>query len=192
MIHLTHQLEGVSKVRSVHHRLEERFVLLFREKWLDIRFGDGPRSMSNWTYHTALAIADAAKELGLNCTFETRGRLDAVIDTFSDELGVLFYAEWESRHRTVFGEGKELDKLWDGASSDPISHGFLFTYCPIEDYYSFTKDVVINWQQKKPISNRFPSLFLTTVVTKGLSKNNFPKFYGVLERNLSTLFLDRP
>ena len=112
---LAHLLNGKSRVVSVQHRLSETFTRLFRDNFLDLPIVstlNTEPNRSNWTQHTYYAMRTTAKALYLSCIFETMGRLDAVIETVFDYPGVVLVAEWESDAFTVFGQGKELEKLW--------------------------------------------------------------------------------
>jgi hypothetical protein len=108
-------LAGVSSVSGIQHRISELFVSLFLENFVDIP----PRleeslNWSNWTHHTYFAVRTTAKILGLVCTFETMGRLDAVVRSLDEYPGVILVAEWETVSSSIFGEHRELEKLWQG------------------------------------------------------------------------------
>lgn len=164
-------LSGISTVVGVQHRLSERFVQLFRENFFDLPFSSStPINTSNWTHHTYFAIRTTAKALFLDCTFETMGRLDAVIETTSEYPGVILLAEWESKAFSVFGANNELDKLWTGVNQYEHADAFLFTYCSLDNLFDFTKKVVEFWQSKNSTRQNPRSLFLTIVVTRRIGR----------------------
>lgn len=164
---LQESLNGISKVRGIQHRLSESFVLHFLSHFVDTPLtSSNSLSKSNWTHHVYFAIRSAAKALYLGCTFETMGRLDAVIDTMSDYPGVILIAEWESNPLSIFGENNELEKLWNGTHQHHNADAFLLTYCSIEGLEEFTKRVVEFWQPRKSVRENFPSLFLLTIAYK--------------------------
>lgn len=158
-------LKGVTTVKPARHRLAELFVLLFREKFLYAPYhlwqGAGK---SNWTYHTAFSIQETARTLGLNCIFETLGRLDALVETMNEKPRIVLLAEWESNHRSVFGKDKELEKLWKGLQRKRQAHALLLTHCPLDKYDDFTKNVVEYWQKKAAKRKYFPILFLLVAI----------------------------
>ena len=159
-------LKEVTLVKQAEYRLAEVFTLAFRENFMNrpYHLWQKAASRSNWTYHTAFAIREAAQTLGLSCTFETMGKLDALIETAEKKPKTVLLAEWESDYQSVFGKGKELDKLWRGLSRKRYASALLFTYCPLDKYYSFIKDVVVYWQKRAARSKYPPSLFLPVVV----------------------------
>jgi hypothetical protein len=183
-------LNGVSKVVGVQHRLSESFVLHFLGHFADTPLSpDDNLSKSNWTHHVYFAIRSAAKALYLGCTFETMGRLDAVIDTLDDYPGIILVAEWESDSSSIFGKDNELDKLWNGTHRNQNADGFLLTYCNIEKLHEFTKQVVEYWQDKKSERENPPSLFLIVIAYK--QEKRAQKFLLIrsLEITSSTIFL---
>ena len=121
-------------------------------------------NQSNWTYHTAFSIKKAADTLGLDCIFETMGRLDAVIQIPSENPQPILFAEWEAKYKSVFGKGKELEKLWQGAAQNQGANALLITYCPLDEYGSFLHDVAAYWQNKDKRRKRRPTLFLVTIL----------------------------
>lgn len=166
---LEQSLIGISSVSGIQHRLSETFTLLFRDIFADFpltSFSGGVPNRSNWTHHTYYTIRTTAKSMFLSCTFETMGRLDAVIETYSEYPGIILVAEWETNAFSVFGSGKELEKLWASAEGHKHADAFLFTYCPFNKLSDFTRQVVVFWQSKLSARERHPSLFLNTVVTR--------------------------
>jgi hypothetical protein len=143
------------------------FVLRFLECFADVPLSQQENlSKSNWTQHVYYAIRSAAKAMALGCTFETMGRLDAVIDTLGDYPGVILVAEWESDSGSVFGANNELDKLWKAANQHCDADSLLFTYADIEQLQDFTKQAVAFWQSQSSGRESRPSLFLITIVTQ--------------------------
>lgn len=162
---LAASLQGLSPVISIRHRLSERFTLGFRENFSELPLSTTrPRNRSNWTQHTSFAIMAAAKSLFLCCTFEVMGRLDAVIETTSENPDVILLAEWESNPHSVFGVNNELEKLWVGTNQHKVADAFLFTYCAHDNLMDFVKKVVEFWQGNKTTRAIGPTLFLTAVV----------------------------
>jgi hypothetical protein len=162
-------LRGKSRVVGVEHRLSETFTRLFRDNFLDVPLVsdlNASPNRSNWTHHTYYAIRTTAKAMYLSCTFETMGRLDAVVETLFDYPGVILVAEWESNAFTVFGPGKELEKLWFAVNTHKHADAFLFTYCPINKLSEFITRTVEFWQSMASSRETFPRLFLTVIVTR--------------------------
>jgi hypothetical protein len=187
---LQKSLEGVCKVIGIQHRLSESFVLHFLCHFVDAPLTSNDNlSKSNWTHHVYFAIRSAAKALYLGCTFETMGRLDAVIDTLDDYPGTILVAEWESDSSSVFGKDNELDKLWNGAHQHQNADSFLLTYCNIEKLQDFTKQVVEYWQNKKSGRENTPSLFLIIVTYKQEKRVQKFLFVRSLEITSSTVCL---
>ena len=181
---------GLSQVVGVQHRIAETFVMLFLQN-----FGDFPLTTSeslnksNWTHHVYFAIRSTAKTLYLGCTFETMGRLDAVIETLDEYPGVILIAEWESESSSIFGNHKELEKLWTGANQHPHADAFLLTYCSEENLLDFTKQVVEYWQSQSTDRENYPSLFLVVITYKREKRNHKFMFIRTQEITKSTLFL---
>jgi hypothetical protein len=148
------KLAGTAVVKPARHSLAQLFTLVFRERFVarapagQLRNGEYVATRSNWSYHTAISVHSAAWTLNLSCRFEAMGRLDAVIETPEEKPQVVLLAEWEWDHKDVFGKGKELDKLVRGLRALRGAHGFLFTYCPVEEYLGFIQAVVDYWQSK--------------------------------------------
>jgi hypothetical protein len=162
---LAKSLEDVTLVKPAQHRLAEVFTLILRENFMNMpyRLWQGANK-SNWTYHTAFVIRETAQTLGLDCVFETMGRLDALIQTPGEKPRVVLLAEWESDYRSVFGKDKELDKLWKGLSRKRYASALLLTYCPLDKYYSFVKEVVEYWQKRAVKRKYYSTLFLLVAV----------------------------
>jgi hypothetical protein len=194
---LTHNLErlerclaGVSLVAGVQHRTSELFVSLFLESFADIPpSSEQVLNWSNWTHHTYFAVRTAAKLLGLICTFETMGRLDAVIQSLDEYPGVILIAEWETDSSSIFGEHHELDKLWTGADAHAHADAFLFTYCPADKLYDVTKKAVQFWQGRDTERQIPPSLFMTTVAYRKVKRTNEFVFIRTMEVKRSTVLL---
>lgn len=182
--HLKQLLSGKSAVVGVRHRLSEAFTRLFRENFLDLPLTPALKSApnrSNWTHHIYYAIRTTAKAMYLSCTFETMGRLDAVIETMFDYPGVILVAEWESNAFSVFGPGNELEKLWLAVDNQKYADAFLFTYCPISRLSEFIIQTVDFWQSKSTLREMFPRLFLTVIATRTKMGNDEFVFMRTLE-----------
>jgi hypothetical protein len=171
---LSQALSDITAVKVKPFYTSEIFTLRFMENFLLDSPGtinqDQAASQSNWTYHTALSTKKSAHQMGLNCVFETMGRLDAVIGTYEAEPEILLFAEWEANPRSIFDEGEELDKLWQGASQHKKADAFLFTYCPQDEYPAFLKSVVGYWQSKGRQVRRRPLLYLVTWVYETVNR----------------------
>jgi hypothetical protein len=99
-----------------------------------------------WTYHTALAMAQAAKLLKWTCKFETLGKRDAILETLDkDPLQLMLVAEWEWDSSDAFGAGKELDKLMATCREHPSASAYLLTFCSEAQYPAFIQRVVDEW-----------------------------------------------
>ncbi len=187
---LREHLAGLSEVVGVQHRASEEFVLLFLHNFCDFPLAiNASLNKSNWTHHVYFAIRSTAKTLYLCCTFETMGRLDAVIQTVDKYPGVVLVAEWENESESVFGEHKELEKLWEGANQHQHADAFLLTYCPAEDLLDFTKRVVDYWHNQSTSQETCPSLFLVVVVYKREKRSHKFMFIRTQEITQSSLFL---
>lgn len=175
------RFHGITSVEPYERRVTQDFVTIFLEIFVSNapnyqlepnRFG---ASRSNWTYHTALAIKKASEILSLNCIFESKGRLDAVIEVLDEEgkpVPVLF-AEWEWDYLDIFGKQKELEKLWRGTRKLQFANALMFTYCPVDKYPDFLKQVIQFWQQKIGKKRDYPRLFLVVVLYDGTSFREF-------------------
>lgn len=119
---------------------------------------------SNWTYHTAMAIAQTCRMLDLTCKFEALGKRDAVIETKDEIPEIVLVAEWEWDYKDVFGKGKELDKLQRSCKEWKSAHGFLLVYCPAEDYADYLQKIAEDWIRSVKSQKHPPTLFLHTVI----------------------------
>jgi len=183
-------LGSACKVIGVRHRLSENFVSLFLDYFAETPLSPSENlSKSNWTHHVYFAIRSAAKTLYLGCTFETMGRLDAVIDTLNDYPGVILVAEWESDASSIFGKDNELEKLWNGVQQHSEADGFLLTYCSIEKLNDFIKQVAQYWQSQTSTRENPPSLFLVVIAHEQEKRTQKFLFVRSLEISSSNLFL---
>ena len=168
--HIINDLEAslatVTETKVMPFNLSSIFTLFFMQffwyKWPIL--SNTILNQSNWTYHTAFSIKRATEALGLDCVYETMGRLDAVIQLPGEPPQTILYAEWEARYQSVFGEGKELDKLWQGASQNQGANALLITYCPLEEYGPFLRDITEYWQNKDKRRKKRPVLFVVTIL----------------------------
>jgi hypothetical protein len=121
---------------------------------------------SNWTYHTAMAIAQTCKMLNLTCKFEALGKRDAVIETRDEKPETILVAEWEWDYEDIFGRGKELDKLKTSCKASKTAEAFLLIYCPISKYLDHLQRIAEYWIGSVKKHKRPPSLFLHTIIFK--------------------------
>ncbi len=119
---------------------------------------------SNWTYHTAGAIAQTCKIMDLTCKFEALGKRDAVIETKGEAAGVILVAEWEWDYDDIFGAGKELEKLKASCKKYETANAFLLIYCPNSKYLSHLEKIAEEWIGDTTISELAPILFLHTII----------------------------
>jgi hypothetical protein len=142
------------------------FIRLFLADSPNYRFANGSygASRSNWTYHTAMAVAQAAKLLNWNCKFETLGKRDAVVATRDDPPIMVLAAEWEWDTEDIFAKGKELDKLRVTCANNSDATAFLLTYCTEASYPSFVERVVDAWCPPRVRRRTAPGLYLHTIV----------------------------
>ncbi|MCU0508017.1 MAG: hypothetical protein MUC34_06415 [Anaerolineae bacterium] len=115
--------------------------------------------------------------------------MDAVIDTGDDYRGVILVAEWETNAQSIFGEHRELEKLWSAANRQPCADAFLFTYCPVESLYEMTHRIVEFWQGRESSREIPPSLFLIVVVTRPEKRTTKFLFVRTVEIQKSVVYL---
>jgi hypothetical protein len=142
------------------------FVRLFLADCPNYQQPDGSygASRSNWTYHTALAMSQAAKLMTWTCKFETAGKRDAILETTDEQPVVVLVAEWEWDTQDVFGKGKELDKLKATCRDHPAASAFLLTYCTGPNYPNFLERVAGEWSPTVPRRRKANQLYLHTIV----------------------------
>ncbi len=147
------ELGLVYKISARQHCLEDIFVLIFRDyfatKFPAYRISESlvGATRSNSTIHTAYCIRSTSELLGLNCKFESLGRLDGVIETIDDKPETLLFCEWEWDVKDVFGEGKEIEKIYNSLIKSKEGKGLLISYCNEKDYASTIKKVAEYWQK---------------------------------------------
>lgn len=124
------------------------------------RFG---ATRSNWTYHTAISIAQACKILNLTCRFEAGGKQDALIETIDEVPEIILAAEWEWEFDDIFGKGKELDKLKNTCNRQPSANAFLLIYCPSEKYLDHLDRIAQDWISSST-ETQSPYLYLHTII----------------------------
>lgn len=166
-------LSLLTKTKIKSFTLSSTFTFIFMQYfWNKLPvYSETVLNQSNWTYHTAFSIKRAAELLNLDCVFETMGRLDAIIQIPDDPPETILFAEWEAKYEDVFGTGKELEKLWKGTTSNQGTNALLVTYCPLENYGGFLREVTKYWQNEDKRRKKRPVLFLVTIlyqVTKNL------------------------
>ncbi|HEX8288739.1 MAG TPA: hypothetical protein VF556_12115 [Pyrinomonadaceae bacterium] len=142
------------------------FAQMFRGDIPNYRLKDGTigATRSNWTYHTAFAIAQTAKMFNMNCKFECHGKRDAVIETRENNPQIALFAEWEWDYEDIFGKGKELDKLKTSCKDSYTAEAFLLVYCPKQKYPDYLFRVTEFWANAFKKSKYPPSLFLHTII----------------------------
>jgi hypothetical protein len=143
------------------------FVRLFLGDCPNYQQPDGSygASRSNWTYHTALAMAQAAKLLKWTCKFETLGKRDAILETQEDDPPVtVLVAEWEWDSNDIFGPGKELDKLQHTCREHKGAAAFLLTYCAEAQYPDFLQRVADQWCPASGRRRATAGLYLHTII----------------------------
>lgn len=166
-------LKNVTNIRSFDNSIHDVFYIVFREHFLSNipheSYGknDLIATNSNWTHACSIAMFQSAKLMQLNCTFEASGRIDAII---SEKQDALIFAEWENSYETIFGEKRELDKLWKSASQKENSAAILLTYVPEDKFGTFLEKVILFWQKQG--ANYHPILYLSTVLTSKEGKAN--------------------
>jgi len=181
-------MKDVTSATPVIHTSAEVFNQIFRH----ILWSEPPgrqseeevqgASRSNWTFHIAFAIKRAAQIMNLSCRFETRGRLDAVIETIEEKPRVVLLAEWEWDPKSIFGKGKELEKLWKGTSNLQHANALLFTYCPASETGDFVKAVTAYWQERAARRKKgHPILYLNIAVYNRDSSVEVIEFIGMIE-----------
>ncbi len=146
------------------------FSLAFAQMFLgdtpnyQLKNGTIGATRSNWTYHTAFAIAQTSKMFNLICKFECHGKRDAVIETNEDEPQILLFAEWEWDYEDIFGKGKELEKLKISCKESKTAEAFLLVYCPKHKYPDYLFRIAEFWINAFKKSKNPPSLFLHTII----------------------------
>lgn len=164
------RLGQLAEVRSLEIDLTFAFSTTFVQAFLsdipDHELSEGVygASRSNWTYHTAIAIAQTSKMMGLTCKFEALGKRDAVIETRDDEAEVVLIAEWEWDYDDVFGNGKELDKLQASCKLHRTADAFLLTYCPARKYVDFLERTAEVWLAATNRLKSPPTLFFHSMI----------------------------
>ena len=161
--------KNLSEILEQDHARHDLFNLIFREYFIgnipsfiqpDGSFG---ASRSNWTYHTAFAMKEAANIMGYDCKFEVNGKRDGIIVSRTKKPEELIVAEWEWDQADVFGKGKELDKLWESTKKSKTAEAMLFTYCQKHQLNEFTDKICQFWKSKaKNIED--PGLYLHLIV----------------------------
>lgn len=167
---LDRKLSRFAKVFTLEFDIPMSFSVAFRQIFMgdqpnyELKKGVFGATRSNWTYHTALAIANASRMLNMTCRFEALGKRDAIIETQDEPPLVVVAAEWEWDFEDVFGEGKEIDKLIRTCKAHDSCHGFLLVYCPADSYVDYVERVVAAWIENTRTFTLPPTLFLHTIV----------------------------
>ena len=182
------KLQQVYKNKQIingQHEQAEIFNTIFREIFLHsnpsytIKNDKEGASRSNWTYHTALSMKQAADIMNYNCYFEVEGKRDGVIRTKGKKPQDILVAEWEWDSKDIFGKGKELEKLNSTTNKSKTSSAFLFTYVETDKFDDFAKRVIEYWQSNNS-NNSSPPLYLNAILYSGGSFRNF-EVYRIYE-----------
>lgn len=150
---------------DITHTFSELFVELFWNETPNYELSEGVfgATRSNWTYQTAIAIAQTCKILDLNCRFEAHGKRDAIIE-LKNPVQVQLVAEWEWDYESIFGKGKELEKLKTTCIANPTANAFLLVYCPNSKYLDYLARIAEDWILDSNLAEQAPVLFLHTVI----------------------------
>lgn len=164
------RLSHLAKVEQRDFDVTEIFSVLFVELFwnekpnYELKPGVFGATRSNWTYHTAGAIAQTCKIMDLTCKFEALGKRDAVIETKGEASGVILIAEWEWDYDDIFGSGKELDKLKASCKKHETANAFLLIYCPNSKYLTHLEKIAEEWIGDTTMAELAPILFLHTII----------------------------
>jgi len=166
------RLSHLADVNPLNIDVTLTFSISFVEAFLndtpnyEISEGIFGATRSNWTYHTAMAMAQICKSLILPCKFEDLGKRDAVIETRDEKPEIILVAEWEWDYEDIFGKGKELDKLKASCKASKTAEAFLLIYCPISEYLDHLQRIAEEWIGSMKKEKTPPSLFLHTIIFK--------------------------
>lgn len=179
-VHKYDRIEAKLKHLTEVRHLDFSITLTFSELFVELFWNETPNyelsegvlgaTRSNWTYHTAIAIAQACKILDLNCRFEAHGKRDAIIET-KNLAEVILAAEWEWDYKDIFGKGKELDKLKTTCKKNPTADAFLLVYCPNFEYLDYLEKIAEDWILDPTLDEQAPTLFLHTVIFEQKGNN---------------------
>ena len=172
-VHKYDRIEAKLKHLTKVTHLDFDITLTFSELFVELFWNETPNyelsegvfgaTRSNWTYQTAIAIAQTCKILDLNCRFEAHGKRDAIIE-FKNPVEVLLAAEWEWDYEDIFGKGKELEKLKATCRANPTANAFLLVYCPNSKYLDYLERIAEDWILDPAMVEQAPVLFLHTVI----------------------------
>lgn len=164
------RLKHLAKVEQLNFDVTLIFSVLFVEMFwnetpnYELKPGVFGATRSNWTYHTAIAIAQTCKIMDLTCKFEALGKRDAVIETKGEASEIILVAEWEWDYDDIFGTGKELDKLKASCKKYETANAFLLIYCPNSKYLSHLEKIAEEWIGDSTMAELAPTLFLHTII----------------------------
>lgn len=164
------RLNHLAKVEPLNLDVTLIFSVLFAELfWVEkpnyeLKPGVFGATRSNWTYHTAGAIAQTCKIMDLTCKFEALGKRDAVIETKGEASEVILIAEWEWDYDDIFGAGKEIEKLKASCKKHETAAAFLLIYCPNSKYLSHLERIADEWIGDTTMAELAPTLFLHTII----------------------------
>lgn len=151
---------------DIHLAFSLTFARIFVADTPNYQLADGTigATRSNWTYHTAFAIAQTSKMFNLICKFECYGKRDAIIETIDDNPEVLLIAEWEWDYEDIFGKGKELEKLRDSCKKHKTAVAFLLVYCSKQKYPDYLFRITNFWVNAFKRFKKPPVLYLHTII----------------------------
>lgn len=179
---------------DLHFAFSLTFARIFVADTPNYKLKDGTigATRSNWTYHTAFAIAQTSKMFDLVCKFECYGKRDAVIETNDEENSeTLLIAEWEWDYEDIFGSGKELEKLKDSCKKHKTAEAFLLVYCPDKKYPAYLSRIADFWIKAFKKLKNPPSLFLHTIIFGEMkSYREFQRLKTVMIHPTSVLVLN--
>lgn len=156
-----HKIEGITKITEINHSESEIFVMVFRELFIgkspfysDIK-GKRDSMASNWTYHTAFCLKEAAELLWFDCQFEVEGKRDGIIVSRDVPPMAKIIIEWEWDYLEVFERGKEFEKVINTVKKyNDCASALLLTFCPIEKFPDFSQRVVMSWQKEQSLADK--------------------------------------
>ncbi|MCS6832534.1 MAG: hypothetical protein NZ521_03080 [Flammeovirgaceae bacterium] len=151
----------LSRINEINHSESEIFVIVFRELfigksplYIDIK-GKRDAMASNWTYHTAFCLKEAAELLWLDCQFEVEGRRDGIIVSRENPPVAKIIIEWEWDYLEVFERGKQLEKIINTVKKyKDCTSALLLTFCPLENFADFSQRVVAHWQKEQSLADK--------------------------------------
>jgi hypothetical protein len=151
------KLQNVLNTNEMNHGETEIFIMVFRELFIgkspfyvDIK-GKRDSAASNWTYHTAFCLREAAELLWLDCQFEVEGKRDGIIVSRDKPPQAKLIVEWEWDYLEVYERGKELDKVIQNLKKyKDCTTALLLIFCPLDKFPEFSQRVATIWTKDTP------------------------------------------